>query len=253
MHNEHIRADARSRLAAGATLSEVSRARGVSRAAIRQWRDRSPGTTPHRSIEDCPRCTLTTPLVGPAYSHLLGCYLGDGCLSALPRGVFALRVSCDAKYPRVISDVQASIRQVRPASAVFEVWAPGCVVIQALWKHWVCLFPQHGPGRKHERPIVLEPWQQRTVDEHPKSLLRGLFHSDGCRSLNWTVRQLRDGPKRYEYSRYLFSNESDDIIGICAAALDALGIHWTRPRRNLLSVARRADVALLDEFVGPKS
>jgi hypothetical protein len=25
-------------------------------------------------------------------------------------------------------------------------------------------FPQHGPGRKHERPIVLEPWQLEIVD-----------------------------------------------------------------------------------------
>ena len=24
-------------------------------------------------------------------------------------------------------------------------------------KHWPCLFPQHGPGRKHERKIELTP------------------------------------------------------------------------------------------------
>lgn len=60
--------------------------------------------------------------------------------------------------------------------------------------------------------------------------------------INWTVRRLRDGPKRYEYPRYLFSNESADIIGICADALDGIGVHWTLPRPNMLSVARRADV-----------
>ena len=27
-------------------------------------------------------------------------------------------------------------------------------------KHWPCLFPQHEPGRKHERKIELMPWQQ---------------------------------------------------------------------------------------------
>jgi hypothetical protein len=27
-------------------------------------------------------------------------YLGDGCLSAHPRGVFKLRISLDARYPR---------------------------------------------------------------------------------------------------------------------------------------------------------
>src|SRR3546814_15577428 len=38
-------------------------------------------------------------------------------------------------------------------------------------------FPQHGPGRKHERPIVLEPWQVGIVEAHPAAFLRGLFHS----------------------------------------------------------------------------
>ena len=115
------------------------------------------------------------------------------------------------------------------------------------------MFPQHGPGRKHERPIVLEPWQQQIVDEHPEDLLRGMFMSDGCRITNWTVRHLKAGTKRYEYPRYLFSNESRDIIGICSQALHEIGVHWTMPRTNLLSVARAADVARLDTFIGPKS
>lgn len=32
-------------------------------------------------------------------------------------------------------------------------------------KHWPCLFPQHGPGRKHHRRIALEPWQEAIVKE----------------------------------------------------------------------------------------
>jgi hypothetical protein len=99
---------------------------------------------------------------------------------------------------------------------------------------------------------VLASWQQAIVDVHPERLLRGLFLSDGCRVTNWTVRPLAAGPKRYEYPRYMFSNESPDIIGICTTALDILQIRWTLPRRNLVSVARRHAVARLDEFVGPK-
>jgi hypothetical protein len=38
----------------------------------------------------------------------------------------------------------------------------------------------------------------------------------------------------------------------CQEALDSIGVHWTMPRWNNLSVARRADVALLDELIGPK-
>jgi hypothetical protein len=59
--------------------------------------------------------------------------------------------------------------------------------------------------------------------------------------------------KRYDYPRWEFVNRSDDIIGICTAALDLLCLHWTRPRVSSISVARAHDVGVLDELVGPKS
>ena len=40
----------------------------------------------------------------------------------------------------------------------------GCTEVSAYSKHWPCLFPQHGPGKKHERKIELTPWQQELVD-----------------------------------------------------------------------------------------
>jgi len=98
----------------------------------------------------------------------------------------------------------------------------------------------------------MQQWQRQIVERYPGPLLRGMFHSDGCRVTNWTVRETLSGPKRYEYPRYLFSNESEDILGICSDALDLLGIDWRRPRRNMLSVARREAVARLDQHVGPK-
>ena len=42
-------------------------------------------------------------------------------------------------------------------------------------------FPQHGPGRKHLRSIVLADWQLELTHAHPGSLVRGLIDSDGCR------------------------------------------------------------------------
>ena len=120
-------------------------------------------------------------------------------------------------------------------------------------KHWPCLFPQHGPGKKHTRPIVLAPWQEEIVARHPGELLRGLFHSDGCRVTNWTRRPVGGGTKRYEYPRYLFSNESPDILRLCGRALGMLGVAHRFPRRNVISVARREAVAALDAVVGPKS
>ena len=83
--------------------------------------------------------------------------------------------------------------------------APGCVVVQSHWKHWPCLFPQHGPGRKHERPIVLEDWQRAVIEAHPGAFLRGLFHSDGSRVRNWATRVVAGERKRYDYPRWQFS------------------------------------------------
>ena len=41
--------------------------------------------------------------------------------------------------------------------------------------------------------------------------------------------------------------------GLFACALDALGIPWTRSSKYIIAVYRKAAVAHLDEFVGPKS
>jgi hypothetical protein len=139
-----------------------------------------------------------------------------------------------------------------PGNKVLTRQKPGCTEVFAYSRHWVCLFPQHGPGRKHNRKIELEEWQRVIVAEHSGDFVRGLFHSDGCRCVNRVRRRFADGERHYEYPRYFFSNESRDIMRLCGEALDRLGIAWRFARPNLLSVARREAVARLDEFVGPK-
>lgn len=126
----------------------------------------------------------------------------------------------------------------------------GCRAVESYSTHWPCLFPQHGPGRKHLRPITPERWQGAIVQRCPGRLLRGLIHSDGCRVVNWA--RPRPDSRRYEYPRYLFSDKSEDILGICERALDQLGIAHRRPRWDMISVAGREAVARLDEHVGPK-
>ena len=87
------------------------------------------------------------------------------------------------------------------------------------------------------------------VGAHPQQFLRGLIHSDGCRFIN----TVRHGPKVYKYPRYNFSNRSDDIRRIFCDACDLLGIEWRVMNAWNISVARRASVARLDEFIGPKA
>jgi hypothetical protein len=137
-----------------------------------------------------------------------------------------------------------------------EAWwlfSPRLAALQSLRTGSIGRAYSRSMGRpKHQRPIVLETWQRDIVERYPGAFARGLFHSDGCRITNWTTRIVAGRVKRYEYPRYFFSNESTDILAICGWTLDLLGVQWRLPRRNLLSVARAASVAILDEHVGPK-
>jgi len=102
------------------------------------------------------------------------------------------------------------------------------------------------------RTIELETWQRVIVQENPGHFARGLFHSDGYRGINRVRAHLADGDSWYEYPRYLFTNESRDILLLCGQTLDQLGVPWRFSRRNAISVAGREAVARLDEFAGPK-
>jgi hypothetical protein len=198
-------------------------------------------------------CGVADVVDARAYAYLLGQYLGDGTISAAPRHVFRLRIAtCDA-YPAIRSECEAAMHAVMPANAVGRVPSVGCTELYSNSKHWPCLIPQHGPGRKHLRRIELEPWQRRIALElHPDRLLRGLIHSDGCRATNNITHRLRRGEKQYSHPRYFFCNESADIRWLFIEACIYLEIEWRYTKANTISVAQREGVAKLDSFVGPK-
>lgn len=231
----------------GRSIREIARLTDVPESTIAHWRrgDRRSAVLP-----ECPRCTGTA--LPDSYAYLLGAYLGDGHITIGRRGVQALSISCTDAWPGVMAEVHSAMGAVLGAR-VCRVPRRGCSDLKSYSKHWTCLFPQHGPGPKHARPIRLEPWQQDIVTVHRGDLLRGLFHSDGCRINNWTRRRVGGDMKRYEYPRYVFTNKSTDILGRCATALDQLHIAYSRPRPDTISVARRDAVAALDVHVGPKS
>ena len=185
------------------------------------------------------------------YVYVLGAYLGDGYLTLAPKNVWRLRLFQDARYPGLIDRWACAVMDLSGTRAGRQR-RHGCFEIYSNWKHWLCLFPQHGPGPKHTRRIALEPWQGRLVQQHPKSLIRGLVESDGCRTMNRVSRPAIGGRRQYAYVRYFFSNRSLDIQRLFGDACDELGIDWRRNRFNSLSVARRESVARLEALVGPK-
>jgi hypothetical protein len=144
------------------------------------------------------------------------------------------------------------MRSVNPSGNAYRVQAQGYVSVVGYYPHWPHLFPQHGPGKKHERRIALAPWQQAIVDAHPWEFIRGLIHSDGCRITNWATRLVAGERKRYEYPRYFFTNLSGDIIRLFTTTLDDVGVEWRQANPRNISIARKASVALMDTHVGPK-
>lgn len=158
-----------------------------------------------------------------------------------------LTMTCDHRYPGLIHEVTVAMEACGTRTVGYQQ-RPGCISVRSHWMHWPCFFPQHGKGVKHQRRIVLEDWQTALVEQHAGRFLRGLFHSDGCRVTN----RVRRNGKDYHYPRYMFVNESTDIMGLCQESLDRLGISWRMCRRNQLSVARREAVEELDRYVGPK-
>jgi hypothetical protein len=160
----------------GQSLRSISLSTGISRATLRDWRDH-----PERSqslLRHCPRCaeSPTLPEPGADYAYLLGQYLGDGCISATAdaaKGVWSLRIACADAWPGVMAECISAISAIRPGNKVGTVQAEGCTVVVAYSRHWPCLFPQHGPGMKHNRKIELELWQRTITGQHPAPLPAG--------------------------------------------------------------------------------
>lgn len=253
MRSAHEVANALELYEQGRNASEIARELALPRPTVADWiagklprsfTDPRFGTGP--CPEHCPRRAIAFPA---SYAYLLGMYLGDGCISSHHRGVFRLRIALDAKYPELVWECSARMGIIAAPNrvAIHPMHKAKGVVVSSYSRHWPCLFPQHGVGRKHERPIELEPWQLTIVDEEPELFLRGLLHSDGCRNLN-----NRGRGSRWTGIRYTFSNRSTDIRQLFCYACNKLEIHWTQPNSYTISVARKVDTTRLDLFVGPK-
>lgn len=189
-----------------------------------------------------------------AYVYLLGLYLGDGTISTHPRRVHRLRIFLDKKYPAIVSECERAMRAVMPDNAVHRLLTvSNCFQVSSYSKAWPCLFPQHGPGMKHTRRIWLAEWQRQLAERWPQALIRGMIHSDGCRFIN--TRGRRD---TWSAPRYCFRNLSTDVTSIFCSACDELELGWTgafpedERKAVTIYVSRKADVARMDGFVGPK-
>jgi Homeodomain-like domain len=246
VHTDGLHHAALALIAAGVNDSEVARRLGIPRTTVRDWR--RPRYERRSAVERCRRCWRPSRPVWfePAdYAELLGLYLGDGYICSLPR-TERLRIFLDARYVAVVEETEALLRRCFPANRLGRLsrHAGAMVVLWVYHGHLSCLFPQHGEGKKHTRPIVLEPWQDALVAAAPWAILRGCIRSDGCVFVNRTG--------RYEYLSYDFTNRSAHIRELFARVSDSVGVDC-RPAGERVKVYRRASVALLREHVGIKA
>lgn len=220
--------------ARGLSASAISRDLGVPRSTVRDWLVGRVPTASQSGDLNCTACGSRPHEVAtlPAsYSYLLGVYLGDGYIAPHSRGVYRLRLTLDAAYPGIIQEAAEAVADVLPTNKVAKLARPDhSVEVSSYSKSWPCLFPQHGPGKKHLRPIHLTGWQEELVRRTPQFLIRGLIHSDGCRFMN-TGREWR-------HPRYSFKNFSSDIRRIFTDACDQLGLALDYVRLDGLRVAQ---------------
>jgi hypothetical protein len=161
------------------------------------------------------------------------------------RAVSQVRITLDTRYRGIIKRCREAINVLMPDQCASLVErSGGCVDVSLYSKHWPCLLPQHGPGKKHTRLIELQDWQRALIKQATEEFVRGLIHSDGCRVVA--------NERGVSSVRYHFSKRSEHILGLFSAALDDLGIQWTRPSGYVVAVYRKTAVAHLDEFAGPK-
>jgi hypothetical protein len=149
----------------------------------------------------------------------------------------------------IIAESLALLERCFPGNAVDTVPSSkgACSQLSVYSSHLRCVFPQHGPGPKHERAIGLEDWQWRSLEAAPWAFLRGCIRSDGSVFVN------RTGP--YEYLSCDFGNCSADIVGLFASACDLAGIAYrVNCHRGAwhVRINRRASMARVLEHVGLK-
>jgi intein-encoded DNA endonuclease-like protein len=184
------------------------------------------------------------------YAFLLGEYLGDGhiiCSKKLKNGnnVFKFRIFQDTKYPNVIKEIQSAMQIILGGCiSVVKKKEENCVEIFTYSTQVATLFPQLGPGKKHNRKIVILEWQKKIIEEYPFDFLKGLIYSDGCIFLN----------KKSGQYWIDFTNRSEDIKEIYEEVLGSLGIMSSRNSKGLnVRVTNQLAVSALMEHIPLKS
>ena len=187
------------------------------------------------------------------YAHLLGLYLGDGCISVPEKGLPRLALYLDSQYVESNDLADRCLNELFPERPIVRSQRTGHVALSVTDPGILSAFPQHGPGKKHKREIHLVRWQLKITERCPEAFISGLINSDGSRCINTFKTKLPSGRvAEYSYPRYFFTNYSADIRQLFIDHCELIGVRCTQSSFKNISVSHRDSVARLDEFIGPK-
>ena len=233
------------RLAENASIRQIARELSVDHTAIQYWIKHN-FTTGTRNTETTKNDIITVCQSNPAeYAYLLGSYFGDGYIVQFKR-TKKLTFYCFSEYREIIDLQKLCVSKLFSNNIIgeYKQLKAKCVEVRVHHKNMEYYFPQHGVGRKSERPIVLEQWQQDIVDCHRDCFIAGLIDTDGSHYFG-------KASKRWHYQ---FTNKSKDIMDLFVESINKFDIHnyhlRFRTGTDILNVtiSKTTDVAKLDEI-----
>jgi hypothetical protein len=85
--------------------------------------------------------SLISAATAPAYSYLLGLYLGDGYLAPPRRGVYQLRIYLDSMYPGIVREAVHAISALLPQNRPKDIMRIFCDHLDRLGIRWTMSSP----------------------------------------------------------------------------------------------------------------
>ncbi len=252
-YTEDVKQKVRDLFEDGKNKCEISRLLGIPRATLRKWIE-----NPHEDKRntyipiDDPNKYLDTIEKRKAYSFSLALYFCDGYISTYKTYKAArLQLVNDNQYPLDTLEWQQNIQTIFPDNKVslYRRLSSNATDVQMYSRKLPDLFPQLGPGKKHDRKIELADWQRVIIEEHPEQFIRACFQTDGCIYLQKVG--------KYAYKRYTFVNKSKDITEIFLYALSLLGIkkdlYWHSKGIYCIQNFQREHLLILEKIISCKN
>ncbi|MEK7135376.1 MAG: LAGLIDADG family homing endonuclease [Patescibacteria group bacterium] len=115
-----------------------------------------------------------------ATAYVIGVALGDGNLSNPNGRAVRLRITCDSKYPYLISKIERSIKLIAPTNKVSRInRADSAVDISCYSNDWEKLLGWKAKGgSKINQKVCVPTWIFKNK-EYTQACLTGLFETDG--------------------------------------------------------------------------